>query len=177
MNITLEADNACARTATRYVRITKLHGIPSRGTAGYLAHAFESACIPGPSHIFSMRSIIGLWLSMLQKSSSEAKDPLKEVLAGSIRSVEYSGGNVYVDAPRQGRIYLPGSFNPLHDGHRSICTSSPHACLCFESMSCVQHCVICLSMPNGHLHACFSTVKHAAIQLCLIIAYGQPALC
>ena len=31
-----------------------------------------------------------------------------------------AGGNVYVDAPRRGRIYLPGSFNPLHDGHREL---------------------------------------------------------
>lgn len=30
------------------------------------------------------------------------------------------GGNVYVDAPRPGRIYLPGSFNPLHDGHKEM---------------------------------------------------------
>ena len=31
-----------------------------------------------------------------------------------------AGGNVYVDAPRPGRIYLPGSFNPLHDGHKEM---------------------------------------------------------
>ncbi len=25
-----------------------------------------------------------------------------------------------MDAPRPGRIYLPGSFNPLHDGHKDM---------------------------------------------------------
>lgn len=38
------------------------------------------------------------------------------------------GGNIYVDAPRPGRIYLPGSFNPLHDGHRDMLEVS--ACFC-----------------------------------------------
>jgi hypothetical protein len=28
------------------------------------------------------------------------------------------GGQIVVDAPRPGRVYLPGSFNPLHKGHR-----------------------------------------------------------
>lgn len=54
----------------------------------------------------------------LQVSEERIDDPLAEVLAGRLRTVEYSGGQVVVDAPRQGRIYLPGSFNPLHDGHR-----------------------------------------------------------
>lgn len=35
--------------------------------------------------------------------------------------MEYSGGNVYIDAPRgRNRVYLPGSFNPLHDGHKAM---------------------------------------------------------
>lgn len=56
-------------------------------------------------------------------------DPLEELLAGRVRSVEYSGGQVIVDAPRRGRVYLPGSFNPLHEGHRCGIYSSG-ACLC-----------------------------------------------
>lgn len=27
---------------------------------------------------------------------------------------------MYVDAPRHGRLYLPGSFQPLHDGHKEM---------------------------------------------------------
>ena len=50
--------------------------------------------------------------------TTDVGDPLELLQAGSIRSVEYSGGRVVVDAPRPGRVYLPGSFNPLHDGHR-----------------------------------------------------------
>ena len=46
------------------------------------------------------------------------EEPLQELLDGKVRSVEYSGGQVIVDAPRRGRVYLPGSFNPLHDGHK-----------------------------------------------------------
>jgi hypothetical protein len=45
---------------------------------------------------------------------------LREMLNGRVSCVEFSGGNVYVDAPRRGRIYLPGSFNPLHDGHKEL---------------------------------------------------------
>lgn len=43
---------------------------------------------------------------------------------------------MYVDAPRKGRIYLPGSFNPLHDGHRELleaaCRVKPGMEGCFE---------------------------------------------
>ena len=59
----------------------------------------------------------------MQVSEESSDDPLAGVLAGHIRSVEYSGGQVLVDAPRRGRIYLPGSFNPLHDGHRCAACS------------------------------------------------------
>ena len=48
----------------------------------------------------------------------ELGDPLQALLAGRARVVEFSGGRVFVDAPRAGRLYLSGSFNPLHDGHR-----------------------------------------------------------
>lgn len=53
----------------------------------------------------------------------ERGEPLREMLTGKIRTVEYSGGQVVRDAPRAGRVYLPGSFNPLHDGHK--CDASP----------------------------------------------------
>lgn len=48
-------------------------------------------------------------------------DPLQELLAGRVRCVEFSGGRVFTDAPRgPGRVYLPGSFNPLHQGHKDM---------------------------------------------------------
>ena len=31
-----------------------------------------------------------------------------------------AGGNLYVNAPRPARLYLPGSFNPLHGGHQEL---------------------------------------------------------
>lgn len=44
-------------------------------------------------------------------------DHLEDMWNGKIRTVEFSGGQVVRDAPRAGRIYLPGSYNPLHEGH------------------------------------------------------------
>jgi hypothetical protein len=70
-----------------------------------------------------------------------APDPLQELLAGQVRCVEYSGGRVFVDAPRcsagSGRVYLPGSFNPLHEGHKAMLAAAvqlagPGAEGCFE---------------------------------------------
>ena len=54
----------------------------------------------------------------LQESVQSVEEPLQDLLDGRARSVEYSGGQVIVDAPRRGRVYLPGSFNPLHEGHK-----------------------------------------------------------
>ncbi len=55
------------------------------------------------------------------------EEPLQELLEGRVRSVEYSGGQVIVDAPRRGRVYLPGSFNPLHEGHKCASCVDPTA--------------------------------------------------
>lgn len=54
----------------------------------------------------------------MQETVQSIGEPLQELLDGRVRSVEYSGGQVIVDAPRRGRVYLPGSFNPLHEGHK-----------------------------------------------------------
>jgi len=61
-----------------------------------------------------------------QEAGEEPRDPLEALLAGDADAVEFSGGRVLVDAPRGGRVYLPGSFNPLHDGHRRAAHGVPH---------------------------------------------------
>jgi hypothetical protein len=52
----------------------------------------------------------------LAVSEQALGEPLQALLAGEVRSVEYSQGQVLVDAPRRRRVYLPGSFNPIHAG-------------------------------------------------------------
>jgi hypothetical protein len=51
-------------------------------------------------------------------------DPVMALLEGRVRTVEFSGKsgerNVVVDAPRRNCVVMPGSFNPLHDGHRCV---------------------------------------------------------
>ncbi len=41
-----------------------------------------------------------------------------------------------MDAPRRNRLVLPGSFNPLHEGHRGMLAAASKACGgmegCFE---------------------------------------------
>jgi hypothetical protein len=53
---------------------------------------------------------------VLHDTRQPARDPLERLLAGELRCVEFCGPEVVVDAPRRGRVYLPGSFNPLHEG-------------------------------------------------------------
>jgi hypothetical protein len=65
-------------------------------------------------------------------SSYDPGDPaslLPDLLAGRLRCVEFGAGGaaVAVDAPRPGRLYLPGSFNPLHDGHRALLAAAAAA--------------------------------------------------
>ena len=50
------------------------------------------------------------------------EDPISALLAGRASSVELGGGlPAVVDAPRgPGRVYLSGSFNPLHAGHEGL---------------------------------------------------------
>lgn len=57
---------------------------------------------------------------ILQEHTTEVTDPISELLKGNVQTVEYSNGNVIVDAPRGGRVYMAGSFNPLHEGHRGM---------------------------------------------------------
>ena len=61
--------------------------------------------------------VVDVYQEQLLQSHS---DPVRDLLEGKVRTVEYSGGQVVVDAPRSGRVYLPGSFNPLHVGHKQL---------------------------------------------------------
>jgi hypothetical protein len=51
---------------------------------------------------------------------------LQNMINGRYKTLEFSGsgGMAVIDAPRQGRIYLPGSFNPLHAGHQDLLTAA-----------------------------------------------------
>lgn len=55
-------------------------------------------------------------------SSSDRAHLLQNMINGRYKTLEFSGsgGMAIVDAPRPGRIYLPGSFNPLHAGHQDL---------------------------------------------------------
>ena len=78
-----------------------------------------SVAIPVEPHVIKLPNFFfGSPRSRAQETEQSIGNPLVELLAGRVRSVEYSGGQVIVDAPRRGRVYLPGSFNPLHEGHR-----------------------------------------------------------
>ncbi len=46
-------------------------------------------------------------------------DPVKALAAGHVDHALVSNGSAHADAPVRGAV-LPGSFNPLHDGHRSL---------------------------------------------------------
>lgn len=48
------------------------------------------------------------------------EDVVDQLIRGDVQTVEFSGGYIYLDAPRSHRMYLPGSFNPLHEGHLQL---------------------------------------------------------
>jgi nicotinamide mononucleotide (NMN) deamidase PncC len=52
--------------------------------------------------------------------SETRRRSIRSLLSGNARTVEFSGACVFLDAPRRNRLYLPGSFNPLHDGHKGM---------------------------------------------------------
>ena len=93
-----------------------------------------------------------------QETVQGIEEPLQALLDGTVRSVEFSGGQVIVDAPRRGRVYLPGSFNPLHDGHRYSFTSRlPMVCY-WHSMYHLLICDHCAKMCRQR--ATVSAVMH-----------------
>jgi hypothetical protein len=56
------------------------------------------------------------------QSLSERTHLLQNMINGRYKTLEFSGsgGMAIVNAPRPGRVYLPGSFNPLHAGHQEL---------------------------------------------------------
>lgn len=56
----------------------------------------------------------------VEKEKREWIDPLDRLMRGEVDCVEFSGGTTVVDAPRRYTVLLPGSFNPLHEGHRGM---------------------------------------------------------
>jgi hypothetical protein len=61
-------------------------------------------------------------LFRLEERFDEREDPISALLAGRASCVELGAGlPAVVDAPRgEGRVYLSGSFNPLHAGHEGL---------------------------------------------------------
>ena len=57
---------------------------------------------------------------------SDLGDPLRALVEGRAECVEVQPGppgappRTLVDAPRRGRVVLPGSFNPVHAGHEAL---------------------------------------------------------
>eukprot|EP00192_Tetraselmis_astigmatica_P012783 CAMPEP_0117683236 /NCGR_PEP_ID=MMETSP0804-20121206/20250_1 /TAXON_ID=1074897 /ORGANISM="Tetraselmis astigmatica, Strain CCMP880" /LENGTH=416 /DNA_ID=CAMNT_0005493731 /DNA_START=199 /DNA_END=1449 /DNA_ORIENTATION=- len=60
----------------------------------------------------------------LQVQKLEEEGPLEQLLAGKVKTVEYSGGRVLIDSPRPGLAYMSGSFNPLHEGHEKVLSTA-----------------------------------------------------
>lgn len=54
-------------------------------------------------------------------SAHEHPDPIEGVLRGDLKFAEYSGPTVNKDATSASVIF-PGSFNPLHQGHKNLMT-------------------------------------------------------
>ncbi|KAG1653958.1 hypothetical protein FOA52_008979 [Chlamydomonas sp. UWO 241] len=70
-------------------------------------------------------STSGLVDVLVDTSRPGEADPIDALLAGRASCVEFSpGGVVLVDAPREGKVVLPGSFHPLHEGHRQLLSTA-----------------------------------------------------
>ncbi len=81
------------------------------------SHVHKSKCITAAMQIVRSHEPNAICLLELQERS-EAKEVLQKLLDGSVRCVEFTNNRMLVDQPRSQMAYLPGSFNPLHDGHR-----------------------------------------------------------
>lgn len=52
------------------------------------------------------------------------------LIQSKIQTIEFSGGRIHLDTPRSKKMYLPGSFNPLHKGHIELLEAAQR---CFPS--------------------------------------------
>lgn len=64
----------------------------------------------------------------VETTFEELGDPVAALLDTKIRCVEFCGPQgarqTIVDAPRAHAVLLPGSFNPLHEGHMYVSACS-----------------------------------------------------
>ena len=102
-------------------------GLASRLMIDAIAAAMGASDLSVESR-FASEGLLGPGDS-LQTSAAATTSPLvdrtqllKDMLKGRFKSLEFSGsgGLAVVDAARPGRVYLPGSFNPLHEGHKEL---------------------------------------------------------
>lgn len=109
-NITLEK-NARSRAAEEAVCSAAVLSIAAFHCGVAPAEIPDWPSLPGTTAIDSV-----------QRSTEDLGDPVQALLHGRVQCVEISGPpgdrTAVVDAPRAGACILPGSFNPLHDGHK-----------------------------------------------------------
>ncbi|GIL49814.1 hypothetical protein Vafri_6129 [Volvox africanus] len=118
LQLPLITPDAAATTAAAAAAIESGNGYNGTESTAAPSTAFTTAVpaarTPGPSVVPSppYDTLHDVW--------SAAEDPVQRLLRGEVRCVEFCGREVVVDSPRRGRVYLPGSFNPLHAGHREL---------------------------------------------------------
>eukprot|EP00898_Chlorokybus_atmophyticus_P003070 jgi/Chlat1/3764/Chrsp259S03906 len=73
------------------------------------------------------------------RSIHAVDDPIDALMKGEVSLVqfEFPSGIVNLDAAR-GRVFLPGSFNPLHHGHTKLLAAAAKAAECPPSMACCE---------------------------------------
>ena len=82
----------------------------------FILHMLADAC--GAS--LSEEAELPNWVSVSARVLS-LEDPLELVLRGEVDVVEVdAAGNVFAEVERWNRLLLPGSFNPLHQGHTRL---------------------------------------------------------
>ena len=81
--------------------------------------------------IFAAQGLLGPGDSLFATApadpiASDRSHLLQNMINGRYKTLEFSGsgGLAIVDAPRPGRVYLPGSFNPLHTGHQELLSAA-----------------------------------------------------
>lgn len=98
--------------------------VASELALGAIARAAGASELPVEEDEFFNTHILGendaLSVEHTQMVPKSVPDAIQMLLNGQTKTVEFSGGSIFLNAPRSNRIYLPGSFNPLHDGHKEL---------------------------------------------------------